>query len=101
MITLRRDSLEDRRFIVLEVKDKPEANEYALIRAVEKTEMEKKRDLRKLGYTNENFAIYSTRAVEQTVSVNSTCKMNFAVNNPGWYVLYLPKMKKGILCLVE
>lgn len=101
VITLRRDSLEDRRFIVLEVKDKPEANEYALIRAVEKTEMEKKRELRKLGFTYENFAIYSTRAVEQTVSVNGTRKMNFAVNNSGWYVLYLPKMKKGILCLVE
>lgn len=101
VMVLRRDSLEDRRFIVLEVKDQPEANEYTLIRAVEKTEVEKKREQKKLGFTYENFVIYSTRAVEQTVSVNGTRKMNFAINNPGWYVLYLPKMKKGILCLVE
>lgn len=111
VMPLKMDSLEEKRFIVLEVKDTPETNDYALIRAVEKKiEMSKKAtqtklglnsENSKLGFTYENFAIYSTRAVEQNVSVNGTHKMKFAISNPGWYVLYLPKMKKGILCLVE
>ncbi len=101
MMLLKKDSLEERRFIVLEVKDAPEANDYALIRAVEKKEVEKKKERTRLGFTYENFAIYSTRAVEQTVSVNGTRKMKFAVTNPSWYILYLPKEKRGILLLVE
>ncbi|WP_455622179.1 hypothetical protein [Parabacteroides sp.] len=115
-VSLRKDSLEEKQFIVLEVKDSPEADDYVLIRAVEKKEMLAQEKLRikgqakearvkearvKQGFTYENLAIYSTRAVEQTVSVNGTRKMRFSAANPGLYVLYLPKMKKGILCLVE
>ena len=101
VVTLKKNSLEEGRFIILEVKNTPQANDYTLIRAVEKKEVEKKKEYTKLGFTYENFAICSTRAIEQTVSVNGTRKMKFVANNPGWYVLYLPKMKKGILCLVE
>lgn len=102
VVTLKRDSLEDRQFVILEVKDKVGADKYALICAVEKHEKEKKKEsVRIIGFTYEDFAIYSTRAVEQTVSVNGTCKMKFSVTDPGWYVLYLPKQKKGILCHIE
>lgn len=101
VLTLKRDSLEDRQYLVIEVKDKADANDYALIRAVKKRTKEKKKEMVRIGFTYENFAIYSTRSVEQTVSINGTRKMKFSVNNPGWYVLYLPKAKKGILCHIE
>lgn len=101
MVTWKKDSLEDRRFIILEVKEKVDTNDFALIRVVEKKEKEKKKEVIKMGFTYENFAIYSARPTEQTVSVNGTHKMKFSVDNPGWYVLYLPKLKKGILCHIE
>lgn len=98
-VMLKKDSLEEKQFFSLEVKDITDVNDYALIRAIERKE--KKKDSAKIGFTYENFAIYSVRAIEQKVSVNGTRKMKFIVSDLGWYVLYLPKQKKGIILRVE
>lgn len=98
VVMLKKDLLEEKQFVLLEMKD-TNANDYALIRAVERKE--KKKDSLKIGFTYENFAIYSTRPIEQTVSVNGTRRMKFIINDQGWYVLYLPKQKEGILFCVE
>jgi len=102
VMTFVMDSLEAKRLMVIELKDGVAANDYALMPVVEKREKQKKKnEWVKNGFTYESFAMYSTRSVEQTVSVNGTRKMKFSVGIPGWYVLYLPKQKKGILCHIK
>lgn len=95
------DSLEAKRFMIMELKDRVDANDYALMRVVEKRGKLKKNEQVKNGFTYESFAMYSTRSVEQTVSVNGTRKVKYSVGTPGWYVLYLPKQRKGILCHIK
>lgn len=101
VVVLERDSLENGQDMHLEVKNLPGMTDLSLIRATEKRVVERKKETIKIGFTYENFALYSTRAARQAVSVNGTCKMTFAVNAPGWYVIYSPRARQGILCQVK
>lgn len=89
--------------LVVEMEDNPSKKELVMIRAVEqKGEKRKEKDQTvSVGFTFENLAIYSIRPTIQEVTQNGTLRMTFPVNVKGWYVLYLPKEKKGILCNVE
>lgn len=101
IITLKKDSLEDKLFLVVEMKNSQKTEEYSLIGAVEKTEKVKKSILKRIGFMNENLGIYSTLPTKQTVSINGTLKMKYTVNNLGWYILYQTKEKKGIIIKIE
>lgn len=89
--------------LVVEMDDSPSKKELVMIRAAEqKGEKRKEKDrIVSIGFTFENLAIYSIRPTIQEVTQNGTLRMTFPVNVKGWYVLYLPKEKKGILCNVE
>ena len=100
IVTLDKNKLEGGNIFTLELKESTAAD-YSMIRAVVKLNKEKKKNKQMIGFTYENFAIYSTRASEQTCSVNGTLRLKFVVDNPGWYVLYLPRWRKGIVCLVK
>lgn len=100
-IILKKDSLEDGLFIIVEMGDCQKANKYALIGAVEKTEKIKKSTLKRLGFMYENYVTYSNPPTVQTISINGTCKMKFTVNNLGWYILYQTNENKGIIFKIE
>jgi hypothetical protein len=85
--------------IVLELKQSSFSSEFMYVDAI--ANVNAKKNTSRIGFTYENYAMYSSRPIRESVSVNKTQLLEFKANYSQYFVLFLPKQKQGILCKVE
>lgn len=96
VVHLRQSDLQS---IILELKQSTTSGDYMFVDAMERVNT--KKNTSRIGFTYENYAMYSARPIRETVSVNKTQLLEFKASHSRYFVLFLPKLKQGILCKVE
>jgi hypothetical protein len=96
VVHLRQSDLQS---IVLELKQSSSSGDFMYVDAMERVNA--KKNTSHIGFTYENYAMYSARPVRESVSVNKTQLLEFKANHSQYFVLFLPKQKQGVLCKVE
>lgn len=95
-VVLKLDSIEQRLIIELPFNDKYE--DPILLKIEQKTI--NKKDSQN-GFTYKDIVTNSISYTSKETSVNNTIKLVYHLNQTGYYVVYLAKNKRTILCLVK
>lgn len=87
-------------YVFWEMKDKVSLLDGCIMVQALELKGNKRKDKDKImsiGFSYEDLVLKSIEPFKKIVSPNNTLKVSFQVNSAGWYIIYNPKKKEGII----